>query len=161
MCIRDRYKDKTCGTIEIEVRETMSGKMLFVTMYERSPIGDGLIDNSAFKPAGRQVVKSVLDEIFPTKSQDAYMALKDVMLQTIYEYGGAQYPSAIRWYDGRMMVCRSNSDSHIIEFDIGELNDEKIYNSSKAIVRTSGKQKYISYAGGYGADPEAFELDKW
>ncbi|WP_297719004.1 S-layer homology domain-containing protein [Intestinimonas sp.] len=156
-----QYKDKTCGTIEIEVRETMSGKMLFVTMYERSPIGDGLIDNSAFKPAGRQVVKSVLDEIFPTKSQDAYMALKDVMLQTIYEYGGAQYPSAIRWYDGRMMVCRSNSDSHIIEFDIGELNDEKIYNSSKAIVRTSGKQKYISYAGGYGADPEAFELDKW
>ena len=156
-----RYKDKTCGTIEIETRETYTGKRLFVSMYERSPIGNGLIDNSAFKPAGRQVVKSVLDEIFPTKSQDAYMALKDVMFQTIYEYGGVLYPSAIRWYDGRMLCCSSNSDSHVIVFDIGELNDENVYNIYKAEVRTSGKQKYISYAGGYGADPEAFELDKW
>lgn len=154
------YKDKTCGTIEIEVRETMSGKILFVTMYERSPIGTGLIDNSSFKYAGRRVVKSVLDEIFPTKSQDAYMALKDVMFQNIYEDGGVQYPSALRWYDGRMMSC-SSTDSHAIIFDIGELNDENIYNIFKAEVRTSNTLKYISYAGGYGEDPKAFELDKW
>ena len=152
------YKDKTCGTIEIEVRETMSGKILFVTMYERSPIGTGLIDNSSFKYAGRRVVKSVLDEIFPTKSQDAYMALKDVMFQNIYEDGGVQYPSALRWYDGRMMSC-SSTDSHAIIFDIGELNDENIYNIFKAEVRTSNTLKYISYAGGYGEDPKAFELD--
>lgn len=155
-----QYKNKDCGNIQLQVRDTLSGKLLFLTMWERSIKGDGYIDYSAYKYAGRCAVKSALDEIFPTQSQDAYMALKDVMLQNIFEYGGSQFPSALRWYDGRMMSC-SSTDSHAIIFDIGELNDENIYNIFKAEVRTSNTLKYISYAGGYGEDPKAFELDKW
>lgn len=156
-----QYKDKSCGNIRIETWETMYGKQLFLTMAERSIEGEGYIDYSAYKYAGRRVVKGVLDEIFPTQSQDAYMALKDVMLQNIFEYGGVQFPSALRWYDGRMMRCSSDSDSRIIRFAIGELNDENIYNSMKAEVRNNPTLVYVSFPGGPSHDMEAFELDKW
>lgn len=156
-----QYKNKDCGNIQLQVRDTLSGKLLFLTMWERSIKGDGYIDYSAYKYAGRCAVKSALDEIFPTQSQDAYMALKDVMLQNIFEYGGSQFPSALRWYDGRMMECSSDSGSRVVQFTIGELNDEAIYNSFKSEVRTNPTLVYVSFPGGPAHDMEAFELDKW
>lgn len=161
MGIQLQYKDTYCGKITVYLNNGMAGRTLRITMYEASIEGNTLIEYSSYKYAGRQVVKSILDIAYPTQSQDAYMGLKDVLLQDAYEFGGSQYPSVLRWYDGRMYRCESNGESRSIILSIGELNDESIYNTARNAVRTSATLIYGSYAGGPMMDVEAFELDKW
>lgn len=161
MGIQLQYKDTYCGKITVYLNNGMAGRTLCITMYEASIEGNTLIEYSSYKYAGRQVVKSILDIAYPTQSQDAYMGLKDVLLQDAYEDGGSQYPSVLRWYDGRMYQSSSSGDAHAIVIAIGELNDEDIYNSMREAVRTSATLIYGSYAGGPMMDVEAFELDKW
>lgn len=155
------YKDRYTGNIEVEVRNVRVGRIMEVTLYEKTLEGPGLIDYSAFKYAGRKVAKGILDNVFPTKSDDAYMGMKSVMLQETYEYGGSQYPSVLRWYDGRSYLCATAGGSHSLSIIIGELNDMNIYNTSKSVIRSSSTLYYSSYAGGRNNDVEAFELDKW
>lgn len=155
------YKDSYTGNIEVEVKDVRVGHVMTVTLYEETLEGKGLIDYSAFKYAGRQVAKGILDKAFPTKSYDAYMGMKSVMLQETYEYGGSQYPSVLRWYDGRSYLCATAGGSHSMIITIGELNDMDIYNTSKSVIRSSSTLYYSSYAGGLDNDVEAFELDKW
>lgn len=156
-----QYKDTYCGKITVYINNGMAGRTLCITMSEASIEGNSLIEYSSYKYAGRQVVKSILDIVYPTQSQAAYMGLKDVLLQDAYEFGGSQYPSVLRWYDGRMYRCESNGESRSIFLSIGELNDEAIYNTARNAVRTSATLIYGSYAGGPMMDVEAFELDKW
>lgn len=155
------YKDSYTGRIEVEVKDVMVGRIMEVTLREQTIEGKGLIDYSAFKYAGRQVAKGILNKAFPTKSNDAYMGMKSVLLQETYEYGGSQYPSVLRWYDGRSYLCTTAGGSHIMSITIGELNDADIYNTSKSVIRSSSPLYYSSYAGGRANDIEAFELDKW
>ena len=155
------YKDSYTGNIEVEVKDVRVGHVMTVTLYEETLEGKGLIAYSAFKYAGRQVAKGILDKAFPTKSYDAYMGMKSVMLQETYEYGGSQYPSVLRWYDGRSYLCATAGGSHSMIITIGELNDMDIYNTSKSVIRSSSTLYYSSYAGGLDNDVEAFELDKW
>ena len=155
------YKDRYTGRIEVEVKDVMVGRIMEVTLREETLEGQGLIDYSAYKYAGRQVAKGILDKAFPTKSYDAYMGMKSVMLQETYEYGGSQYPSVLRWYDGRSYLCTTAGGSHSMIITIGELNDMDIYNTSKSVIRSSSPLYYSSYAGGRDNDVEAFELDKW
>lgn len=89
------------------------------------------------------------------------MGMKSVLLQEAYEYGGSQYPSVLRWYDGRPYLCLTSGDSHCMSITIGELNDEAAYNTYKSAIRHSSTLIYGSYAGGPNHDVEAFELDKW
>lgn len=155
------YNDRSKGYIEVVLKDAFAGRMIEVMVYEQSVEGLGLTINSAFKFAGRQVVKSVLDTAFPTQANDAYMGMKSVLLQETYEYGGSQYPSVIRWYDGHTYICNTDGLSHTMSITIGELNDEAFYNRSKSLLRSSSTQTYVSYAGGPMMDMEAFELDKW
>lgn len=156
-----QYSDSYAGNITVEVLDVMVGRIMEVTLHEQTLEGKGLIDYSAYKYDGRQVAKSVLDIAYPTQSYDAYMGMKSVLLQEAYEYGGAQYPSVLRWYDGRSYLCQTSGDSHCMVITIGELNDENIYNVSKGQIRHSSTLIYGSYAGGPMMDVEAFELDKW
>ena len=155
------YKDRSKGHIEVVLKDAFAGRMIEVMDYEQSVEGLGLTINSAYKYAGRQVVKSVLDNAFPTQANDAYMGMKSVLLQETYEYGGSQYPSVIRWYDGHTYICNTDGLSHIMFITIGELNDEAFYNRSKSLLRSSSTQTYTSYAGSMQDAIEAFELDKW
>ena len=155
------YKDCYTGNIEVEVKDVRVGHVMQVTLYEKTLEGKGLVDYSAFKYAGRQVAKGILDKAFPTKSYDAYMGMKSVLLQETYEYGGSQYPSVIRWYDGRTYICRTAGGSHAMIITIGELNDQNAYNAYKSELRSSSTLYYSSYAGGRDNDVAAFELDKW
>lgn len=155
------YKDRYTGRIEVEVKDVMVGRIMEVTLREETLEGQGLIDYSAYKYAGRQVAKGILEKAFPTKANDAYMGMKSVLLQESYEYGGSQYPSVIRWYDGRTYICETAGASHAMIITIGELNDENAYNTFKSELRSSSTLYYSSYAGGRDNDVEAFELDKW
>lgn len=155
------YKDTYTGNIEVEVKDVMVGRIMEVTLREETLEGQGLIDYSAFKYAGRQVAKGILEKAFPTKANDAYMGMKSVLLQETYEYGGSQYPSVIRWYDGRTYICRTAGGSHAMIITIGELNDQNAYNTYKSELRSSSTLYYSSYAGGRDNDVAAFELDKW
>lgn len=155
------YKDSYTGNIEVEVKDVMVGRIMEVTLREETLEGQGLIDYSAFKYAGRQVAKGILEKAFPTKANEAYMGMKSVLLQETYEYGGSQYPSVIRWYDGRTYICRTAGGSHAMIITIGELNDQNAYNTYKSELRSSSTLYYSSYAGGRDNDVEAFELDKW
>ena len=145
----------------IRADKDMVGHIMEVTLYEKTLEGKGLVDYSAFKYAGRQVAKGILDKAFPTKSNDAYMGMKSVMLQETYEYGGSQYPSVLRRYDGRSYLCTTAGASHSMSIIIGELNDADIYNTYKSVIRSNSPLYYSSYAGGRDNDVEAFELDKW
>lgn len=156
-----RYKDRYAGNITVSVRDVLAGRVMTVTLYEATLEGKGLTDYSAYKFAGRQVAKSILDIAYPTQSYDAYMGMKSVLLQESYEYGGSQYPSVLRWYDGRTYICRTSGGSHCMLITIGELNDEAAYNTRKAEIRHNSKLVYGSYAGGPNHDVKAFELDKW
>lgn len=155
------YKDRYTGNIEVEVKDVMVGRIMEVTLREETLEGQGLIDYSAYKYAGRQVAKGILEKAFPTKANDAYMGMKSVLLQESYEYGGSQYPSVIRWYDGRTYICETAGASHAMIITIGELNDENAYNTFKSELRSSSTLYYSSYAGGRDNDVAAFELDKW
>lgn len=155
------YKDRYTGRIEVEVKDVMVGRIMEVTLREETLEGQGLIDYSAYKYAGRQVAKGILEKAFPTKANDAYMGMKSVLLQETYEYGGSQYPSVIRWYDGRTYICETAGASHAMIITIGELNDENAYNTFKSELRSSSTLYYSSYAGGRDNDVAAFELDKW
>lgn len=155
------YKDRYTGRIEVEVKDVMVGRIMEVTLREETLEGQGLIDYSAYKYAGRQVAKGILEKAFPTKANDAYMGMKSVLLQESYEYGGSQYPSVIRWYDGRTYICETAGASHAMIITIGELNDENAYNTFKSELRSSSTLYYSSYAGGRDNDVAAFELDKW
>lgn len=53
------------------------------------------------------------------------------------EYGGSQYPSVLRWYDGRSYLCTAAGGSHAMVISIGELNDTDIYNTLKSEIRSS------------------------
>ena len=145
----------------IRADKDMVGHIMEVTLYEKTLEGKGLVDYSAFKYAGRQVAKGILDKAFPSKSNDAYMGMKSVLLQETYEYGGSQYPSVLRWYDGRSYLCTTAGGSHSMSIIIGELNDADIYNTFKSVIRSSSTLTYGSYAGGPNHDVAAFELDKW
>lgn len=155
------YKDRYTERIEVEVKDVMVGRIMEVTLREETLEGQGLIDYSAYKYAGRQVAKGILEKAFPTKANDAYMGMKSVLLQESYEYGGSQYPSVIRWYDGRTYICETAGASHAMIITIGELNDENAYNTFKSELRSSSTLYYSSYAGGRDNDVAAFELDKW
>jgi len=146
------YKDRYTGNIEVEVKDVRVGHVMQVTLYEKTLEGKGLVDYSAFKYAGRQVAKGILDKAFPSKSNDAYMGMKSVLLQETYEYGGSQYPSVLRWYDGRSYLCTTAGGSHSMSIIIGELNDADIYNTFKSVIRSSSTLTYGSYAGGPNHD---------
>lgn len=156
-----QYKDTYAGNIVLEMYQAATGKVMVLTLYEKTIEGKGLTDYSAYKYAGRRVAKSVLDIAYPTRSYDAYMGMKSVLLQETYEYGGFQYPSVLRWYDGREFLCGTSGGSHCLTIYISELNDEDAYNTDKAVIRSSSPLYYSSYAGGRDNDVEAFELDKW
>ena len=155
------YNDRYTGAIEVVLTNTMNGKILEVVLREYSLEGLGLIEYSAFKYAGRQVAKGILETAFPTKANDAYMDMKSVLLQETYEYGGVLYPSVLRWYDDHAYICHTDGLSHIMSITIGELNNENAYNFYKSQLRSASTQTYVSYAGGPMMDMEAFELDKW
>jgi len=156
-----KYKDTYAGNIVLEMYQAASGKVMTLTLYEQTIEGQGLTDYSAYKYAGRKVAKAVLDIAYPTQSDNAYMGMKSVLLQEAYEYGGSQYPSVLRWYDGRVFLCRTNGASHCMTISIRELNDEEAYNTYKSVIRSSSPLYYSSYAGGRDNDVAAFELDKW
>lgn len=156
-----KYKDTYAGNIVLEMYQAASGKVMTLTLYEQTIEGQGLTDYSAYKYAGRKVAKAVLDIAHPTQSDNAYMGMKSVLLQEAYEYGGSQYPSVLRWYDGRVFLCRTNGASHCMTISIRELNDEEAYNTYKSVIRSSSPLYYSSYAGGRDNDVAAFELDKW
>ena len=156
-----QYKDTYAGNIVLEMYQAATGKVMVLTLYEKTIEGKGLTDYSAYKYAGRRVAKSVLDIAYPTRSYDAYMGMKSVLLQETYEYGGFQYPSVLRWYDGREFLCGTSGGSHCLTIYISELIDEDAYNTDKAVIRSSSPLYYSSYAGGRDNDVEAFELDKW
>lgn len=156
-----KYKDTYAGNIVLEMYQAASGKVMTLTLYEQTIEGQGLTDYSAYKYAGRKVAKAVLDIAYPTQSDNAYMGMKSVLLQEAYEYGGSQYPSVLRWYDGRVFLCRTNGSSHCMTISIRELNDEEAYNTYKSVIRSSSPLYYSSYAGGRDNDVAAFELDKW
>jgi len=156
-----KYKDTYAGNITLEMYQAATGKVMVLTLYEKTIEGQGLTDYSAYKYAGRKVAKSVLDIAYPTKANDAYMGMKSVLLQESYEYGGLQYPSVLRWYDGREFLCGTSGTSHCMTIYISELNDLETYNADKAVIRSSSTLYYSSYAGGRDNDVAAFELDKW
>lgn len=156
-----KYKDTYAGNIVLEMYQAASGKVMTLTLYEQTIEGQGLTDYSAYKYAGRKVAKAVLDIAYPTQSDDAYMGMKSVLLQEAYEYGGSQYPSVLRWYDGRVFLCRTSGASHCLTISIRELNDEEAYNTYKSVIRSSSTLYYSSYAGGRDNDVAAFELDTW
>lgn len=132
-----QYKDTYAGNIVLEMYQAATGKVMVLTLYEKTIEGKGLTDYSAYKYAGRRVAKSVLDIAYPTRSYDAYMGMKSVLLQETYEYGGFQYPSVLRWYDGREFLCGTSGGSHCLTIYISELNDEDAYNTDKAVIRSS------------------------
>lgn len=156
-----KYKDTYAGNITLEMYQAATGKVMVLTLYEKTIEGQGLTDYSAYKYDGRKVAKVVLDIAYPTKANDAYMGMKSVLLQESYEYGGLQYPSVLRWYDGREFLCGTSGTSHCMTIYISELNDLETYNTDKAVIRSSSPLYYSSYAGGLDNDVEAFELDKW
>lgn len=156
-----KYKDTYAGNITLEMYQAATGKVMVLTLYEKTIEGQGLTDYSAYKYAGRKVAKVVLDIAYPTKANDAYMGMKSVLLQESYEYGGLQYPSVLRWYDGREFLCGTSGTSHCMTIYISELNDLETYNTDKAVIRSSSPLYYSSYAGGRDNDVAAFELDKW
>ena len=156
-----RYNDRYAGNITVTVYDAMVGRIMDITLHEATLEGKGFTNYSAYKFAGRQVAKSILDIAYPAQSYDAYMGMKSALLQKAYEYGGAQYPSVLRWYDGCFYLCDTSGGSHCMSITISELNNEAAYNSFKSEIRQNSTLIYGSYAGGPDNDVEAFELDKW
>jgi hypothetical protein len=108
---------------------------------------------TTFSYENRQFVKKILAIIYPTQYEEAYTALKEVMLGEAYETS-SNNPVALRWYDGRYF--KAGLSDHSTCIITREPGDAEAYNKAKAEAVSS-----IHYTPTYYATNDAYELDKW
>jgi hypothetical protein len=145
-------KDEKYGKLQV-ILNTNAG-VISVKAKER---------NGGFYYDARQLTLRVLQTIFPTHSADAYDAFKGMMLEELYEYGGSQYASAIRWYDGRCLKMEMNGIYPGIGYtiDIYKLNDVNAYNILMKSTTATVHRDVDFYIGTKEDAHTTYEYDKW
>lgn len=114
---------------------------------------------SAYSYEARQLAKRILELAYPTKSGDAYQALKGVMRGELYE---TEYsaPAAVRWYDGRMLYVKFNTTGYSNRIVIDGPGEKEYYNDLTRNPVTETRQGTAFY-GGRTVGFVQYELDKW
>ena len=113
----------------------------------------------AYSYEARQLVKRILQIAYPTKSNDAYMALKDVMLGKVYETSSRE-PSVIRWYDGRAYQVDFNGSVYNVIVRIYEKGNKSPYDSATRDP-VSTIHSGVNFFDGSDTGMGQYELDKW
>ena len=166
--IEVRY-DSESGYIRITMRERINsliydanGNQLDVAgnvISHTTSITEKYPSPSAYSYEARQLVKRILQIAYPTKSNDTYMALKDVMLGEVYETS-AREPSAIRWYDGRAFKTSFNTSGYIVFVHIYEKGNRSPYDSATRDP-VSTIHSGVNFRDGGAAGMGQYELNKW
>lgn len=114
---------------------------------------------SAYSYAARQLVKQILQIAYPTKGDEAYNALMGVFNSQLHETSN-RTPSALRWYDGRMLNIRHADTTHLVTISIGEPGETGVYEDLKAAPANTVQSVMMFYDGAmYGST--MYELNKW
>ena len=114
---------------------------------------------SAYSYEARQLVKRILEIAYPTKSGDAYQALKGVMRGELYETDSSA-PAAVRWYDGRLLYVSFNTTGYSNRIIIDGPGEKEYYNDLTQSPVTDSHQGTMFYDGGMAGFAQ-YELDKW
>jgi hypothetical protein len=152
------------NTLELTAKDEKYGK-LQVILHTHSGVLSIEADerDGAFYYDARQLTLRVLQAAFPTHSADAYDAFKGMMLEELYEYGGSEYSSVIRWYDGRCLKMEMNGIYPGIGYtiDIYKLNDIDAYNILMKSTSATVHRAVDFYIGTKEKAHTTYEYDKW
>ena len=113
---------------------------------------------SAYSYSARQLVKQILQIAYPTKGEEAYNALMGVFNSQLHETS-SRTPSALRWYDGRMLNIRHASTTHLVTISIGEPGETDVYEDLKAAPANTAQSGMAFIEGDAGV--AMYELNKW
>lgn len=114
---------------------------------------------SAYSYEARQLAKRILGMAYPTKSGEAYQALKGTMRGELYETKDSS-PAAVRWYDGRMLYVNFNTTGYNVEIVMDGLGEKSFYNDLTKYPVTDVHEGTAFY-GGRTVGFVQYELDKW
>ena len=121
-----------------------------------------MVTSTGFGYEARQLLLSVLKIVYPNDYQKAYEASKTTFMEKAFEYGGSEYASTIRWYDGRMWISfLTPYPARTFEVMIGDANDIEMYNRSKAEVSTGMQRDFAWAVGGAEKGAVAYEFNRW
>lgn len=114
---------------------------------------------SGYSYEARQLAKRILGIAYPTKSGEAYQALKGTMCGELYETEDAS-PAAVRWYDGRMLYVNFNTTGYNVEIVMDGLGEKSFYNDLTKYPVTDVHEGTAFYDGSEPGFVQ-YELDKW
>ena len=114
---------------------------------------------SGYSYEARQLAKRILGIAYPTKSGEAYQALKGTMRGELYETEDAS-PAAVRWYDGRMLYVNFNTTGYNVEIVMDGLGEKSFYNDLTKYPVTDVHEGTAFYDGSEPGFVQ-YELDKW
>lgn len=114
---------------------------------------------SGYSYEARQLAKRILGIAYPTKSGEAYQALKGTMRGELYETEDAS-PAAVRWYDGRMLYVNFNTTGYNVEIVMDGLGEKSFYNDLTKYPVTDVHEGTAFYDGSEPGFVQ-YELNKW
>ena len=114
---------------------------------------------SGYSYEARQLAKRILGIAYPTKSGEAYQALKGTMRGELYETEDAS-PAAVRWYDGRMLYVNFNTTGYNVEIVMDGLGEKSFYNDLTKHPVTDVHEGTAFYDGSEPGFVQ-YELNKW
>ena len=128
-------------------------------------------ENGKYMPASglsyssRQLLKQVLNIIYPTKGADAYADVMNALTPPHTYANGYVYPSAINWYDSRAFKLECNGGYHIT---VGALDNKTSYDVAMNSPMSENHKGYPYKVRGeldsthvFKDFVTAYELTKW
>ncbi len=120
---------------------------------------------SGLSYSSRQLLKQVLNIIYPTQGDKAYADFMNAITPPHTYANGYVYPSAIGWYDSRAFKVEFNGGYRLY---VGALDRKETYDIAMAKPMSDDLQSYQYMKKGeidsehqYKGIVEAFELTKW
>ena len=120
---------------------------------------------SGLSYSSRQLLKQVLNIVYPTKSAEAYADVMNALTPPHTYANGEEYPSATNWYDSRAFLLECIGGYKII---VGALDNTRVYDNAMGEEPVATHKNYVWQVKGeldsthvFKDYVTAYELTKW